>query len=345
MSHFIPSAAPFRCVPTRAAKHRRHARAAGAPARARSHRPARRARRPAARRPRRRRAQARAAARRSGPPAAAVRRQRRGAGSLARLPLSQRQQARRRCSICTTAQGARRFAALCAGADVLLENFGPNRRQVLDLAPEAVRERFPHLVHVAIADFGLSGPRAHWRAEPLVAFAGSRRAARLRLSRSAAVLAARASPRTMPPASSPSPARWPRCSRAPPTGAARRSRSPFRRRPSTASIRGRSRSPTTIATIRCCPPRRRATPTATTSCCRPPTATCASCRPASSTGAVCVALLRREDVFAGPEWDFALYPPDEPRRHPHRRRRSAARPHPRRSLRRGARSAACRSPR
>lgn len=69
--------------------------------------------------------------------------------------------------------GAERFAQLCAGADVLLENYGPNRRQVLDLAPEAVRERYPQLVHVILADFGLSGPRAHWRAEPLVAFAAS----------------------------------------------------------------------------------------------------------------------------------------------------------------------------
>ena len=69
--------------------------------------------------------------------------------------------------------GAARFAALCARADVLLENYGPNRRQVLDLAPEAVREHYPRLVHVILADFGLSGPRAHWHAEPLVAFAGS----------------------------------------------------------------------------------------------------------------------------------------------------------------------------
>ena len=36
-----------------------------------------------------------------------------------------------------------------------------------------MRARHPHLVHVAIADFGLSGPRAGWRAEPLPAFAAS----------------------------------------------------------------------------------------------------------------------------------------------------------------------------
>src|SRR5262245_61433986 len=69
--------------------------------------------------------------------------------------------------------GAERFADLCRGADMLLENYGLNRRQVLDLAPEAVRERYPELIHVIMADFGLSGPRAHWRAEPLVAFAAS----------------------------------------------------------------------------------------------------------------------------------------------------------------------------
>ena len=68
---------------------------------------------------------------------------------------------------------AARFRALCDAADVLLENYGPNRRQVLDLAPEAVRERHPNLIHVALTDFGLSGPRAHWHAEPLVAFAGT----------------------------------------------------------------------------------------------------------------------------------------------------------------------------
>ena len=52
--------------------------------------------------------------------------------------------------------GADRFEALCARADVLLENYGLNRRQVLDLAPEAVRERHPHLVNVALSDFAIS---------------------------------------------------------------------------------------------------------------------------------------------------------------------------------------------
>src|SRR5262245_36137457 len=66
----------------------------------------------------------------------------------------------------------RRFAGLCDEADVLVENLGPDERRH-GLAPEEVRARHPHLVHVAIADFGLSGPRAGWRLEPLPGFAAS----------------------------------------------------------------------------------------------------------------------------------------------------------------------------
>jgi crotonobetainyl-CoA:carnitine CoA-transferase CaiB-like acyl-CoA transferase len=71
------------------------------------------------------------------------------------------------------ADGWRRFCALCERADVLLENLGPAEQRRHGLSPEEVRARHPHLVHVAIADFGLAGPRAGWRAEPLVAFAAS----------------------------------------------------------------------------------------------------------------------------------------------------------------------------
>lgn len=71
------------------------------------------------------------------------------------------------------AAGRRRFAELCAQTDILLENFGPEERQRLRLEPAEVRARHPHLIHVAVADFGLTGPRAGWRAEPLPAFAAS----------------------------------------------------------------------------------------------------------------------------------------------------------------------------
>ena len=63
------------------------------------------------------------------------------------------------------AAGRARFEALCACADILIENLDPRDVQV--------RERHPHLVHVTIADLGRVGPRAGWRLEPLPAFAAS----------------------------------------------------------------------------------------------------------------------------------------------------------------------------
>ena len=63
------------------------------------------------------------------------------------------------------------FHGLCAAADVLVDNAGPSRPPALDFA--TISERHPHLVHVAIADFGLSGPRVAWRLEALPAFAAS----------------------------------------------------------------------------------------------------------------------------------------------------------------------------
>jgi crotonobetainyl-CoA:carnitine CoA-transferase CaiB-like acyl-CoA transferase len=54
-------------------------------------------------------------------------------------------------------------------ADVLVENLRPGRRAELGLEPAAVAEAHPHLIHVVMADFGLTGPRAGWRLEPLTA--------------------------------------------------------------------------------------------------------------------------------------------------------------------------------
>jgi crotonobetainyl-CoA:carnitine CoA-transferase CaiB-like acyl-CoA transferase len=66
-----------------------------------------------------------------------------------------------------------RFHELCARADVLLENLDLSEAQRHGLMPGEIRARHPHLIHVAIADFGRSGPRAGWRLEPLCAFAAS----------------------------------------------------------------------------------------------------------------------------------------------------------------------------
>jgi len=71
------------------------------------------------------------------------------------------------------AAGRRRFAALCDQADILIENLGGAGQRQFGLVPEEVRARHPRLIHVAVADRGLSGPHAQWHLEPLPAFASS----------------------------------------------------------------------------------------------------------------------------------------------------------------------------
>src|SRR2546425_3144138 len=71
------------------------------------------------------------------------------------------------------AGGWHRFCELCERADVLIENLGPEGERRHGLPPAEVQERHPHLVHVALADFGLTGPRAGWRLDALPAFAAS----------------------------------------------------------------------------------------------------------------------------------------------------------------------------
>jgi crotonobetainyl-CoA:carnitine CoA-transferase CaiB-like acyl-CoA transferase len=69
--------------------------------------------------------------------------------------------------------GRARFESLCARADLLVENLGPAAQERMGLTLAEVRTRHPRLVHVSISDYGLSGPRAAWRLEPLTAFAAS----------------------------------------------------------------------------------------------------------------------------------------------------------------------------
>ncbi len=71
------------------------------------------------------------------------------------------------------ADGWHRFLELCDAADVLVENLGPAAARRHGLAPDEVRARHPWLVHVAISDFGSTGPHAAWRLEALPAFAAS----------------------------------------------------------------------------------------------------------------------------------------------------------------------------
>ena len=70
-------------------------------------------------------------------------------------------------------EGPEALHHLLETADVLVENVDQPRRAELDLDPAAVARRNPHLIHLAIADFGLTGPRASWRLEPLTSQAAA----------------------------------------------------------------------------------------------------------------------------------------------------------------------------
>ena len=73
----------------------------------------------------------------------------------------------------TTDRDRAALSDLLAAADVLVENLDGQERDAFGLAPDAVTARHPHLVHVVLADLGLSGPRSTWRLEPLPALAAS----------------------------------------------------------------------------------------------------------------------------------------------------------------------------
>jgi crotonobetainyl-CoA:carnitine CoA-transferase CaiB-like acyl-CoA transferase len=72
-----------------------------------------------------------------------------------------------------TDEGRSRLLSLLADADVLVENLSKTQRRTFGLDHESLVERFPSLVHVVIADMGLSGVRSDWYLEPLPALAAS----------------------------------------------------------------------------------------------------------------------------------------------------------------------------
>lgn len=72
-----------------------------------------------------------------------------------------------------TAEGRAAFDALLAQADVLIDNVDLGDRARDGVDPDDVAQRHPHLVHVALTDMGLTGPRASWRLEALPALAAS----------------------------------------------------------------------------------------------------------------------------------------------------------------------------
>ncbi len=73
----------------------------------------------------------------------------------------------------TTAAGRDRLDGLLDWADVLIENLRNSERGHAGLEPDALARRHPALVHVALSDFGLTGPRSDWVLDPLPALAAS----------------------------------------------------------------------------------------------------------------------------------------------------------------------------
>ncbi len=66
-----------------------------------------------------------------------------------------------------------RLGDLAAGADVLLESFGPGHMAGLGLGPDVLAALNPALVQVSISAFGASGPKAAWAASDLTVAAAS----------------------------------------------------------------------------------------------------------------------------------------------------------------------------
>jgi len=90
------------------------------------------------------------------------------------LPFIYRNANKRGVALDLTAEsGKRLLGEIVDGVDILLENLGPVGHEQYGFKPGKLQGEHPHLIVVSSSDFGLFGPRAKWRAEPLVAFAAS----------------------------------------------------------------------------------------------------------------------------------------------------------------------------
>ena len=65
------------------------------------------------------------------------------------------------------AEGRAEMAALLEGAQMLIDDTPVAARGALGLDPEAIRARFPEIVHLSVLPFGAVGPKAGWGAEEI----------------------------------------------------------------------------------------------------------------------------------------------------------------------------------
>ena len=67
--------------------------------------------------------------------------------------------------------GRQQLRTLVAGADILIESFGPGGLAELGLSPEELARLNPALIVASISPFGADGPKAHWQATDLTVVA------------------------------------------------------------------------------------------------------------------------------------------------------------------------------
>jgi crotonobetainyl-CoA:carnitine CoA-transferase CaiB-like acyl-CoA transferase len=75
----------------------------------------------------------------------------------------------KRSEVCDDANGLdrKRFDALLASADILLDDTPIDERSKIGLDPHRLKRDFPHLIFVSVLPFGAVGPHARWRAEEI----------------------------------------------------------------------------------------------------------------------------------------------------------------------------------
>jgi crotonobetainyl-CoA:carnitine CoA-transferase CaiB-like acyl-CoA transferase len=92
--------------------------------------------------------------------------------AAASVPFALNNANKRSCVLDATDGGDReRFAALVAGADIVVDSGMPGRAAAFGASCAELSRRYPHLVAMSVTDFGVNGPRASWCATDAVLYA------------------------------------------------------------------------------------------------------------------------------------------------------------------------------